>query len=286
MDLCLQPGRPQGAIATTPFHHWLLPDGTRWLLFYRTGSGYLLRFPDLADFEIAADSLSVTCHPAPEVNEETSRHLYLNQVLPLVMSKQGKLVFHASAVDIAGVAVAFVGESGRGKSTLAARFAHAGFGFLSDDGLVIDAHDDGFLALPGHPSLRLWKDSEEAIVAGGIRMALPVQYTDKGRFLAGPAMAYCRQPRPLRRVYFLGDGSASRLVIHPVGAADAVAEWLRHAFMLDVEEKSLLATHFDRLVSLAGHVEGYRLDFPRRFEMLDAVMEAILVDVQIGAGAV
>ena len=44
----------------------------------------------------------VTCLPAPDVSEATTQHLYLNRVLPLVLSKLGKLVFHASAVEVAG----------------------------------------------------------------------------------------------------------------------------------------------------------------------------------------
>src|SRR5574340_1151913 len=102
--------------------------------------------------------------PAPAGGEQTVEHLYLNQVLPLALSMQGKLVFHASAVEIGEVAVAFMGESGKGKSTLAASFATHGYRFLTDDGLVIEAEDEGHRIVPSHPSLRLWQDSEGALI--------------------------------------------------------------------------------------------------------------------------
>jgi hypothetical protein len=70
-----------------------------WTEFHRANGGYLLRFPELGDFQVSADGLTVTCFPAPRVSDATSEHLYLNQVLPLVLSKLGKLVFHASAVE-------------------------------------------------------------------------------------------------------------------------------------------------------------------------------------------
>ena len=285
MELSLRQARPQRAMGSLPYRHWLLPDGSLWLEFYRSSAGYLLRFPGLGDFEITADGLAVTCHPAPGVTEDTSRHLFLNQVSPLILSRQGMLVFHGSAVEIAGVAVAFIGESGRGKSTLAASFATGGYGFLTDDGLIVEESANGFLALPGHPSLRLWQDSEEAILAAETETALPAQYTDKVRFLVGEHIAACDQPRPLRRVYFLGDGNAPEVVIQPIGAADAVAQWLAHAFMLETDERSLLASHFERLTALAVQVGAFRLDFPRRFDMLDAVKQAIVADVLNGAGA-
>jgi hypothetical protein len=134
-----RPARPQPPPEHPPLHEWAFPDGTLWTQFYRTQTGYLLRFPDLADFEVSADGRVVEGWPAPGVTEDTAQHLYLNQVLPLALSKQGKLVFHASAVEIHGVAVAFMGASGKGKSTLAAGFASAGYRFLTDDGLMVEA---------------------------------------------------------------------------------------------------------------------------------------------------
>ena len=89
-----------------PFHEWFFPDGTPWTQFFRIDIGYLLRFPDLADFRVTADGLNVSCSPAPDVSEATTQHLYLNQVLPLTLSKMGKLVFHASAVEVENIAIA------------------------------------------------------------------------------------------------------------------------------------------------------------------------------------
>ena len=200
----------QVSVAVEPFHTWTFPDGTLWTAFYRTNDGYLLRFPDLADFQVSADALHVTGFPVPEVSDATVQHLYLNQVLPLALSKQGKLVFHASAVEVAGGALAFAAESGRGKSTLAASFAVSGFRFLTDDGLVVEPIADGHRILPSHPSIRLWEDSEAALIVPGVRTAPALPFTPKSRFLAGDEIRFCDQPRPLRRVYFLGNGKSRR----------------------------------------------------------------------------
>lgn len=276
VDFRLLDARKQAAVHTAPFHEWAFPDGTLWTQFYRTDTGYLLRFPDLADFQVSADGLTVTCYPAPEVTDETPQHLYLNQVLPLVLSKLGKLVFHASAVEVADGAVAFVAESGRGKSTLAASFATGGFRFLTDDGLVVEVCGNGYQVLPSHPSIRLWEDSQEALVAAGAATAPPLHFTSKSRFLAGVDIAFCEQPRPLRRVYFLGDGSAPALTFQRMSAAEALVEWVKHSFLLDVEEQPMLASHFDQVAKLANQPIYYRLDYPRRFEELARVRQAII----------
>ncbi len=233
----------------------------------------------MADFDVSPDALDVTCFPAAEAAEapETiAQHLYLNQVLPLVLSKRGKLVFHASAVEVPDGAVAFVAVSGRGKSTLAASFAISGSRFLTDDGLVVAAGAQGFEVLPSHPSIRLWEDSETALIAPGATTAPALNYTSKARFLAGGALAFCEQPRRLRRVYFLGDGSADDIAIQPMSATEALVEWVKHSFLLDVEERPRVASHFEQVACLAKEPMHYRLDFPRRFEDLPRVRQAIV----------
>ncbi|MBK9199490.1 HPr kinase/phosphorylase [Candidatus Skiveiella danica] len=168
-----------------PFHQWSFPDGTLWTQFSRQGDGYLLRFPDLADFEVSADGAAVLGFPAPGVTSPTVEHLYLNQVLPLALSRQGKLVLHGSAVDIGGQGVAFLGESGRGKSTLAASFASEGTRFLTDDGLLLEWVDGRCMILPSHPSIRLWKDSQDALISnsacGGTGREFHLQVQISGR---------------------------------------------------------------------------------------------------------
>lgn len=276
IDFSLLAARVQVPVAIEPFHTWTFPDGTLWTAFYRTNDGYLLRFPDLADFQVSADALHVTGFPVPEVSDATVQHLYLNQVLPLVLSKQGKLVFHASAVEVAGGTVAFVAESGRGKSTLAASFAVSGFRFLTDDGLVVEPIADGHRVLPSHPSIRLWEDSEAALIAPGVRTAPALSFTAKSRFLAGDEIRFCDQPRPLCRVYFLGDGRAATPEFQCLSATEALVEWVKHSFLLDVEEKSRLASHFDQVAKLANQPIHYRLDYPRCFEDLAWVRAAIV----------
>lgn len=271
----LESPRLQVPLNGLPFHEWTLLDGTVWTQFVRTDAGYLLRFPDLADFHVSPDGLSVTCSPAPDVAETTAHHLYLNQVLPLMLSKQGKLVFHASAVEIADGAVAFVAVSGRGKSTLAASFAISGFRFLTDDGLVAEVSGHGYRVLPSHPSIRLWADSEEALIPSRAQTAPALEFTSKSRVLAGEDIVFCDQPRPLRRVYVLGDGRASEITFQRMSAAEALVEWVKNSFLLDVEEKPLLASHFDEVVKLANQPIYYRLDYPRRFEELVRVREAV-----------
>ena len=111
-------------------------------------------------------------------------------------------------------------------------------------------------------------------------MAPALEFTSKARFLAGEGLVFCEQPRPLRRVYFLGDGRADSPEFQRLNAAEALVEWVKHSFLLDIEEKPLLASHFDQVAKLANQPIHYRLDYPRDFECLARVRQAIVDHAQ------
>ena len=268
--------REQSPIAAPPFHDMTLPDGTVWSHFYRCDAGYLLRFPGLADFEVSCDGSEVQAWPVPGVSTGTIEHLHLNQVVPLALSRQGKLMLHGSSVDVDGQGVAFVGVSGRGKSTLAATFATAGRRFLSDDGMHLEWAATQFQIIPSHPSVRLWEDSVDALDMASTPMAPAIDFSTKARLLAGGDLAYSGEPLPLRRVYFLGPGDALSVTIQAMKPAAALIALTRQCFILDVDQQDALGRHFDDLCRLSNLPIHFDLDFPRRYEDLPRVREAIL----------
>ena len=274
--LQVRAAQEQAPLEAAPFHEWATPDGRQWTSFHRTDAGYLLRFPALADFTVSADGQEVSVCPEPGVSEQTVEHLYLNQVLPLALSRQFKLVLHAAAVEIDGFAVAFVGVSGRGKSTLTASFSTSGYRFLTDDGLQLEKSGGAYLAKPSHASIRLWEDSRSALIPETALAAPPVDYTPKSRMLAGSEVPHCDVPRPLRCIYFLGAGNTDEVSIEPVGGRDAMIELVKHSFLLDIEEREMLKHHFARLTELARRPMFFRLDYPRQYESLPQVLEAIV----------
>jgi hypothetical protein len=260
-----------------PFQEWIAPDGKLWSAFYREPGRYLIRFPGLADFTVSKDGATVGAYPVPDVSRQTLEHLYLNQVLPLALSRQFRLVLHAGAVDIAGFAVAFLGISGRGKSTLTASFATNGFRFLTDDGLLLEESADDYLARPSHPSIRLWDDSRTELLTAASETALPLDYTPKARLLANNQLAFCDEARPLKALYFLGEGLVGTVTIQPIVGREAMIELVRHSFLLDIEEREMMTHHFETLAEMAKRHMFFSLDYPRRYDLLSAVRERVIM---------
>lgn len=283
--LRMLPPKAQSSLVSVPFHTWELPDGSPWAEFHRCVDGYLVRFPGLADFLLSADGRHVRAAAVPGVSSATAEHLYLNQVLPLALGRAGKLVFHASAVAVPGGAVAFVAESGRGKSTLATAFAVAGGAFLTDDSLVLECDGGRYHVQPSHASVRLWHDSEQHLLPPAPERAPALAFTAKARLLAGPVLAHCAEPRRLLAAYVLGSGEADEVAIAPLPPAAALVQWTRHSFLLDVQDKSLLGGLFSRTAALAGAVPCYTLDFPRDYAFLDHVRQAVVAHASSENGA-
>lgn len=276
----LMPARPQPALPSEPFHRWTLADGSHWAEFCRTDTGYLVRFAAYADFEIAADGTTALCWPVPGVDRPTIEHLCDNQVRPLMLSRQHRAVFHGAAVAVEDGAIAFLGASGRGKSTLAAAFASAGHPFLTDDALLLEADGDGgYRVQPGQASLRLWDDSRDRLLQPGAATAPAVRLSAKQRFLAAGGLPHMAEPRRLRAAYFLLDEDAPDVAIARIEGAQGLASWTLQAFVLDVDDRAWLARQFVQDADIATRVPSFTLDFPRRFDDLEGLRAELLAHI-------
>ena len=81
-------------------------------------------------------------------------------------------------------------------------------------------------------------------------------------------------------MYFLGDGSAAAVTFERMEAVDVMLELLKASFLLNVDDKPRLASHFDEVAKLARRPIHYRLDFPRRFDLLPSVRQSVIAHAQ------
>ena len=71
-------------------------------------------------------------------------------------------------------------------------------------------------------------------------------------------------------------GSPDTVEFELLSPSEALIELVKHSFLLDIEEQAVLAQHFDRLARLVSRPIFYRLDYPRRYEALAQVRQAII----------
>lgn len=279
---CLQDREPEtGALHW--FHHWIVSEREIWLSFAKKDSGYVLRFPDMADFHIAADLTDVRCYPCHGISQETIRHLFLDQILPILLSQQGKLILHASAVVIPGGAIVFLGESQRGKSTLTASFWQQGFPLLSDDSLLLEENGKGFSGIPSYPGVRLWPDVAGAFMTPDAKASQVAHYTEKVRLCGDERYPFYSGSAPLRAMYVLGSqqemAEAKDVYIESPSSRDAFMEVVKSAFLLDITDREILRDKFEQFGRVAASVPIFRLAFPRDLALLPTIRNAILEHV-------
>lgn len=281
--LMLKPGRAPRR-SRRWFHHWRFPDGRRWVGFARDKTGYLLRFPRLADFDVRPDTRTIRCYSAPDAPAHTLRHLILDQVLPLVAGGPDRLALHGSVVATECGAVAFLAGPGFGKSTLAARLALRGYPLVSDDCCLLKRAPDGFHAVPSYPGVRLAPDS-----IGHLFGELPAgfgqvaHYSTKRRVARDDArLPFAAHPVPLARIYVVGEmdelHEARQIAIRPLARRAALFELLNYTFHLDVGYAPRIREAFELAADVVEWHDVRALVFPWALATADTVADAVLAD--------
>jgi hypothetical protein len=264
------------------FHQWTFQQETEkeggeepWVQFARSGDGYLLRFPSYGDFFLSAEATEIQCRPLPGIPEVTVRHLLLDQVVPLVLSRRERIVLHVSAVLTAHGVIAFAGKSGDGKSTLAASFAQRGCALLSDDCLVLRAERGSWTALPSYPGVRLWPSAAENLLPEHAGSKDVAHYTIKRRVSNTDVLPFSTSPAPLRSLFFLS-GDTSAVSIEKLSATRTFVALVEFAYNLDITDAAFLRRQFETIGQLTAQVPAYAIHYPREFSSLPVVRETIL----------
>ncbi len=285
IDLSFELLPPVDSLAepTEWFWGWPLSDEQEdiwWLRFAEVGGEYLLRFPDYAEFRVAPDGARIRCRPLRDIPAETLRHLLLDQVLPLALSLDGGFVLHASGVKIDERAIGVVGMAGRGKSTLAASFAAAGFSLLTDDCLILQEDEGDWHAVAYYPGIRLWPDNLTRIFPDASIRESVAHYTHKQRLSVRERVQFSRGRVPLSALFFLRDEQepdpAGRIAINPLTSREAFVALLNANFLLEIRAPAMLRRQFDLIARLIETVPCFGLEYPREHLFLPKVKTAIV----------
>lgn len=124
-----------------------------------------LSVQDVGDYLIE-DGNRITIAPKMPLDVAAVRMFLVGTALGLLCHQRGLIPLHASVVDIGGQAVALAGQSGEGKSTLAAAFRRRGYAVLSDDVAPLAIEAGRCLVQPGLRHIKLWQDALDGLNLG------------------------------------------------------------------------------------------------------------------------
>lgn len=219
----------------------------------------------------------VTIEPFPNV-EESQIRLLLNPVLAVVLHQRQHLVLHASAIALQGNVVAFVGEKGAGKSTMAATLYKRGHELVADD-IVALSKDDSLQVTPGFPQFKLWSDAVVALAEDPQTLSrLDAQYDKHARPVTE---RFCQTALPLKRIYVLAEGE--KPAIKPLPPQLALRHLFTHWYLVSVANQLLqgegAAVHLQQCARLVSQIPVCLLERPRDHALLPQVAEQIEADL-------
>lgn len=224
--------------------------------------------------------------PVLGLDESILRTYVLGPLLSVLLRQRGMLVLHASSIAINDSAVAFMGGSGWGKSTLAQAFHTQGYAILTDDVMGIEMKTAHPIVWPGFPQLKLWP--EAAASTGPVPESLPLlhPYTEKrSHYLTG---GFCQTPLALKRIYVLAVGTEH--AITKLQPQAAFAELVRHSRgVISLTAPEYINSHVHQCASLVKQVPICR--FQRQLslaalpELVQFVEEDLAQDLYQDAGS-
>jgi hypothetical protein len=205
-------------------------------------------------------------------------HTILHAFIPQILALQGEIVLHTTSVVIDGSCYLFAGDSGMGKSTLAAGFASRGHTIYSEDIARIDFDANGRpQAFPSYPGVRL-RGNSFLLPAGQRtnevgRFGLP-------KFRVSVATSITSKPAmPVKAIFFLRHGHTVGPRTKILTPMQAIKPYLKASFLLAFPKASRSRVAFGQAVKLAGAIPAYELRYLRSaahfFRLLDSLIDFI-----------
>ncbi|MEX2196012.1 MAG: hypothetical protein WD844_12065 [Thermoleophilaceae bacterium] len=223
-------------------------------------AGYLIRALGFGCFWISPDATWVRCAPLRVTAWRWQRYL-VGQVLPLTAVLRGLEVFHASAVvGPDGGALAFIGMSTAGKTSVALNLVLGGARFMTDDVLAVSpTQDGGVLAHPGVGLASLRHEADSRLDPGerdrlGRRLGRDGEATRLELDCQGDAV-------PLRHAFLLERGAGGPLAIERLSPVDPRL-LLGGSFNFIITTPARLTNQLDLCARIANRIGVHRAAIP------------------------
>jgi hypothetical protein len=241
---------------------------------YEANDGeFLLRLPGVATYYVR-DGVEIVIDRTAGAPELDVRSYLMGNLFAVLCHQRGLLPLHASAIATSRGAVAFLGTSGAGKSSMVAFLSKRGHRVLADDVCLVDpAAPRHQRVLPVAPWLKLWSTTLEAMGESSHGLSRIFSDDEKYRYALQQPEAPTRLAELilLERAESLAEVSFERLA--PAHALHA---------MLDLTYQSWLVRAIGRTESYflrcGQALEGARVTRMRRpwgFEAMEATLTAL-----------
>jgi hypothetical protein len=258
-----------------------------WAYAYLPDGSFYARWEGVGEFLVSASGRCVDCRPAHGSSDESFQVYMLCQALSFALVEQGLEPLHATAVAVGDQAIAFLGGSGYGKSTIASHFVAMGHRIITDDVLILEETGETLLAHPGPPRVKLFPEGMPSVFADAAH-DVPLNPVTEKKILALRPGQRCPEPVPLCGIYALvpvDDGPVDGGIrIESLSPREAFIELVGATYNARVRKADRLRRQFSATDSVLKAAYVRRLIYPRSIRLLPDICGAILRDAERSAG--
>jgi len=246
------------------------------------GSEYV-HWADLFEFLISSNGRRIVGRFFSESTVETFQTYLLGQVISYALLKQGIEPLHATVLVIDGRALALLGDSGYGKSTLGAAFLQAGASLLTDDLLVVRDVGERWIAYPGPARIKLFREAVQAFL-GDEAIGTPMNPLTSKLIVPLGLDKLARTAVPLKAIYLLPPpttrSQSDKVTIRTRGQRQACVDLIANTFNTVIRTPDRLKQQLNLAVRLATSIPVKSLSYQRELARLPRVVEAVRTDLE------
>jgi hypothetical protein len=258
------------------------------LRIFRVDQGAFVRlaYEDGTQFWLDGKRENIWATWPPASSIENAASYLLGPILGLVLRLRGITCLHASAVAFEDRSVAFVGQTGTGKSTTAAAFAQQGYGVISDDIVALEEREGALHVMPAYPYLCLWPESVRMLYDSPEALPRLLPDWDKRRLALGEqGTRFESRCLPLGAIYLLSERRPNPApYVESMRPQNALLALVADTYANKILDREMRAREFavlGRLVTTVPVRRVYPHEDPTRLEELCRVVQEDLESLDL-----
>ncbi len=242
---------------------------------YQAGPGEFLLRVDLVARYYVREGRRIIIAPEPGAEEERILIFLMGSAFGALLHQRNILVLHAGAIAVNGRSILFAGNSGVGKSTLAAGLHQRGYPFLADDVCAVSIVEGKPAVVPGFPRLKLWADVLKKLDKDKDQLK-SVRWTQGLDKYFLPVEPLHKIPVLLQSVFVLATTNTDKMEITALTGGDKIQPIINNTYRLRfLTGLGGKKEHFRQCAAVAAQTKVQKVVRPNKGFLLNELMDMV-----------
>lgn len=214
----------------------------------------------------------IVINPNTKLDESFLRVIILGPALSILLHQRGNLILHASAININGRAVAFLGNNGCGKSTSLIALHKNGYPIVTDDILPVKFNNEGLpIVTPSYSRMKLRSDVMN-YMQGDIDF-IPKTHVYSDKYYYFTENNFSHKQLPLKKIYIIQKGEEWSL--NSLNPNESLMKLVKSSYCYGISSKEEIVKNLNECSKLVNNLPIKLLKIPQSLEQLPELIKII-----------